>query len=68
MSGSEITKMKLDFYHWAVCPLNSEMLELLQAYDHRLEIHTHDLAERPSPAGQLCKVVGVNLPSVVIFL
>ncbi len=62
MSGSEITKMKLDFYHWAVCPLNSEMLELLQAYDHRLEIHTHDLAERPGLAG----VLGMFYPTLTM--
>ena len=37
------------FLPLGACPLNTEMLELLQAYDHRLEIHTHDIAKRPRP-------------------
>lgn len=54
--------MKLDFYHWAACPLNTEMLELLQAYDHRLEIHTHDIAKQPGLAGAL----GMFYPTLTV--
>ena len=37
--------MRLDFYYWAaMCPLNMEMLALLQAYSSRLEIHTYDIS------------------------
>lgn len=36
--------MTLDFYHWsAMCPLNVEMLALLQDYENRLDIRIHDI-------------------------
>ncbi len=46
--------MRLDFYYWAaMCPLNMEMLALLQAYSSRLEIHTYDISRQPDLAGRL---------------
>ena len=46
--------MRLDFYYWAaMCPLNMEMLALLQAYSSRLEIHTYDISRHPDLAGRL---------------
>ena len=46
--------MRLDFYYWAaMCPLNMEMLALLQAYSSRLEIHPYDISRQPDLAGRL---------------
>lgn len=37
--------MKLDFYYFSYqCPLNGDMLRLLEPYRDRLDIHTHDIA------------------------
>lgn len=37
--------MRLDFYYFSYqCPLNGDMLRLLETYRDKLEIHTHDIA------------------------
>lgn len=38
--------MKIDFYYFShQCPLNHEMLQLLNGYRDRMEIHIHDISQ-----------------------
>lgn len=46
--------MRVDFYYWAAqCPLNAEMLALLQEYAGRLEIHPWEISRAPALAKRL---------------
>lgn len=46
--------MRVDFYYWSwQCPLNCEMIELLMEYQDRLDIHLHDISDRPGLAKQM---------------
>lgn len=46
--------MKIDFYYWnAMCPLNLEMLSLIDEYNSRIDIHTYDISDRPDLAKKL---------------
>lgn len=46
--------VRVDFYYWAAqCPLNTEMLALLQEYAGRLEIHQWDISHAPALAKRL---------------
>lgn len=39
--------MKLDFYYWSYqCPLNNEMLKLLEEYKGSLDINIYDISEK----------------------
>lgn len=47
--------MKLDFYYWSYqCPLNHEMLKLLDEYKHSLKICTHDISMNQQLAKEMC--------------
>lgn len=36
--------MKIDFYYWSYqCPINSEMLDLLNQYKERFDINTYNI-------------------------
>lgn len=46
--------MTIDFYYWgAACPLNVEMLALLEEYRGRLEVASHDIGTDFGLAGRL---------------
>lgn len=49
--------MKIDFYSYSIqCPLNETMMQLLNKYKDKLEIHFHDISfevlERTSQMGR----------------
>lgn len=46
--------MKLDFYYFSYqCPLNDNMLQLLDEYRDKIEIHLHDIANNCSLAAKM---------------
>lgn len=46
--------MKLEFYHWSYqCPLNNQMIHLLQEYQDRLAITIQDISNQPELAREL---------------
>ncbi|BBF42496.1 hypothetical protein lbkm_1178 [Lachnospiraceae bacterium KM106-2] len=56
--------MKLDFYYWSYqCPLNQSMLRLLEEYQDKLEIHTHDITGNDI----LAKQRSMYFPSLIVL-
>ena len=56
--------MKLDFYHWgSMCPLNYEMINLLNHYRDRIEINLHDISDNI----QLAEEMKMYYPTLTVI-
>lgn len=55
--------MKLDFYYWSYqCPLNNEMLKLLEEYKDSLDINIYDINENQ----MLAKEQHMFFPTLIV--
>ena len=55
--------MRLDFYYWDfLCPLNADMLALLNEYKDRLDIHPYNIVNRPD----LCEKLHMFYPTLTV--
>ena len=56
--------MKIDFYYYSIqCPLNETMMQLLDKYKDKLEIHFHDISQESA----LAKELGMFYPTLTIL-
>ena len=56
--------MKIDFYYYSIqCPLNETMMQLLNKYKDKLEIHFHDISQESA----LVKELGMFYPTLTIL-
>lgn len=56
--------MKLDFYYFSYqCPLNHTMIELLEEYKDRIDIHMYDISHNYS----LAKEMNIYFPTLIIL-
>ena len=56
--------MKIDFYYYSIqCPLNETMVQLLNKYRDKLEIHFHDISQESA----LAKEMGMFYPTLTIL-
>lgn len=56
--------MKIDFYYYSYqCPLNQTMIQLLNNYQSKLELHLHDVSENP----ELAKELDMFYPTLTIL-
>ena len=56
--------MRLDFYFYSYqCPLNDDMIQLLEKYRDKLDIYYHDISEDPETA----KNMGMFYPTLMVL-
>ena len=56
--------MRLDFYYYSYqCPLNDDMIQLLNKYRDKLDIYYHDISEDPEAA----KNIGMFYPTLTVL-
>ena len=66
LCSQHLTKvnMRLDFYYYSYqCPLNDDMMQLLEEYRNKMDIYFHDISEDPATA----KDMGMFYPTLTVL-